>query len=370
MRFPIVIVRPLVVRPLVFATLALAACGRGRDGGASGASAGDAAASTGPAAVQPKTQPARRDPCSWVSAAEAARLLGPLAGQPHRGHEYDDPAPDADGQACVYPLTPRDDVPEGSVVAVDVDVESAIGFETGKRAVGGIVAKQLEGLGGKPLAPTAAESASAAAEQRRMGWDYIGGYSQQLSGRVGHVAVRASWGGAYAVADSVLALVTLIRDRIPDLPFASERLNSGREGRGDACALLTRAEAEKVLGPLAIPPYHSRDFTALADPGGAGCSYYTGHHRVLSIQPTWSQGKTLFRLVGGLSQLVNSKLQTGSATDTLEGKWDQVGSPGAGLLYFLKGDRMLAVSYGVSSADLPGALELASKAVARLAATH
>jgi hypothetical protein len=356
------------LRPILLATLAVSACGRGRESGASGASAGDASTSTG-SAVQPKTQPARPDPCSWVSTAEATRLLGPLAGPPHRGHEYDDPAPDADGEACVYPLTPRDGVPEGSEVAVDLDLEGANGFETARHTVGRMVANQLKGLGGKPLTPTAAESASAAAEQRRMGWDYIGGYSQELTGRVGHVGIRASWGGAYPVADSVVALVTLIRDRIPDVPFASERLNSGRNN-GDACALLTRAEVERVLGPLAIPPYRSRDFTALADPGGNGCSYYTGHHRVLSIQPTWSQGKTIFRLVGGLGQLVNSTLQTGSATDTLEGTWDQVGSPAPGLLYFLKGDRMLAMSYGVSTADLPGALRLASKAVARLAATH
>jgi hypothetical protein len=91
---------------------------------------------------------------------------------------------------------------------------------------------------------------------------------------------------------------------------------------------------------------------------------------VLSIQPTWSQGKRIYRLVGGLGQLVGSALQTGGGADTLEGTWDQVSSPGAGLLYFLKGDRMLAVSNGPSTADLPGALRLASKAVVRLAASR
>ena len=353
---------------ILLAPLAVAACGRGRNAGTSVASAG-AAASGGSGAAEPKAQPARPDPCGWVSAAEAAKLLGPLAGSPRRGHEYDDPAPDEDGSACVYPLTPRDGVPEGSVVAVDLDLESGTAAEAAQHAVGSMVARQLKGLGGKPLMPTAAESAGAAAEQHKMGWDHLGGFGQELTGRVGHIAIRASWGGAHQVADSVLSLVTLIRDRIPDVPFASERRNSGHHGHGDACSLLTRAEVEKVLGPLAIAPYHSRDFTALADPGGGGCSYYTGRHRAFSIQPTWSQGKTIFRMVGGLSQLVNSALQTTTGSDTLEGTWDQVGSPGAGLLYFLKGDRMLAVSFGASTADQAGALRLASKAVARLAAT-
>lgn len=356
--------------PALVAAFALAGCGRGRDAGATIASAGGAAASTESGAVAPKTQPDRPDPCAWVTAAEATRLLGPLAGPPHRGHEYDDPAPDADGTACVYPLAPRDGVPEGSEVAVDLDLESATGAETAAHTVGGMVAKQLGSLGGKPLMPTAAESASAAAAQHKLGWDYLGGYSQELTGRVGHVAIRASWGGAHPVADSVLALVTLIRDRIPDEPFASAELDSGRRGAGDACALLTRAEVENVVGPLTIAPYHSRAFTALADPGGGGCSYYTGHHRVFSIQPTWAQGKRLYRLLGGLNQVVGSKLAVATGADTLEGTWDQVSSTGAGVLYFLKGDRMLAVAYGVSTADLPGALRLASKAVARLAATR
>jgi hypothetical protein len=39
----------------------------------------------------------------------------------------------------------------------------------------------------------------------------------------------------------------------------------------------------------------------------------------------------------------------------------------AGTLYFLKGDRMLAVSYRNSRADLKGAVKLASEAVTRLA---
>ena len=353
----------------LFTALALAGCGRGRgrDAGASVASAGGSAAATASGAVEPKTQPAHPDPCAWVSAAEATRLLGPLAGPPRRGHEYDDPAPDPEGEACVYPLTAREGVPESSVVAVDLDLEASSEAEAAEHAVSRIVDRQIKGLAGQSSTPNTADSASAAATQHKLGWDHIGGFGQELTARIGHVAIRASWGGAYPAGDSVLALVTLIRDRIPDVPFASARQGSGYDDDGDACSLLTRAEVEQVLGPLLIPPYHSRDFTALADPGGGGCSYYTGHHRALSIQPTWSQGKNIFRMVGGLSQLVSSALQTATASDTLEGTWDQVGSPGAGLLYFLKGDRMLAVSYGPSAADLPGALKLASKAVARLA---
>jgi hypothetical protein len=86
------------------------------------------------------------------------------------------------------------------------------------------------------------------------------------------------------------------------------------------------------------------------------------------IHPTWSQAKVLFPMLAGMRQTFEAKTGAPSAaSDTLEGPWDQAGSSLAGTLYFLKGDRMLAVSYRNSRADLKGAVKLASEAVTRLA---
>jgi hypothetical protein len=59
-------------------------------------------------------------------------------------------------------------------------------------------------------------------------------------------------------------------------------------------------------------------------------------------------------------------VEAGLAADTLEGPWDDVMQDTFGMLRFLKGDRMLEVTWVPSSADRAGALKLAAAAVGRL----
>jgi hypothetical protein len=54
------------------------------------------------------------------------------------------------------------------------------------------------------------------------------------------------------------------------------------------------------------------------------------------------------------------------AADTLEGPWDDVMQDMHGTLRFLKGDRLLEVTWVSSSTDRAGALRLAATAVGRL----
>jgi hypothetical protein len=344
----------------------VAGCGRGSSDASATASAGGSVEAKGGAG---KVLPAAPNLCEIVKADEAARLIGPLARAPWQARAADDTESTREGHACVYPLAARDRYGDVADVRVELLTEGAGGVETAIGMVGGILAKQMgPGIVRTADAAKPASARDSAEEAQQAGWDYLGQLGPEIQGRVGGMELHARWDEAPVKRDSIVKLVTLFRDRIPDLPFASERTNTAYDGDGDACSLLTRAEAEAVLGPLAMPPYHSRDDTPLADPGGGGCAFFTGRHRALVIHPTWSQAKVLFPMLAGMRQTFESKTGAPSAaSDTLEGPWDQAGSSLAGTLYFLKGDRMLAVSYQNSRTDLKGALKLASQAVTRLA---
>ena len=351
---------------VVVAALALAAChGDPGNRGATGttvaaAATGSSGAGNGSSASDDSimAQPALPDPCSLLPIDDAKRLLGPLSGPPWRARNLDDTTSKSDGSTCVYPLKARENVAEHSAIALELKIDGAIGFEAGAAMMNG-VAKGLLGSLGVKTADGARHDVD--------GWDYLGGFTDRMAARVGHVAIAAKWERARGAADSLLEIMAIMRDHIPDSPFRSDERGS-KGADGDACSLLTREEAEAVVGKLVVPPYHSRNLTGLADSDGDACTYYTSRHHVLSIAPSWSHGKQLFKLNAGLSQGVQSKVGvTGEAADTLEGNWDQAAANMGGDLYFLKGDRMLAISYRMSATDKAGALKLASSALERLA---
>ena len=331
--------------------------------GSTAATASTVPSATGAPASSVKTWTREADPCGWITAAEAAKLLGPLAGAPWRATHAESPEPSAKGFACGYTLAaPNGGQPGADRVAVELvteDVtttESAYGMmaESATRA-GGPMKDAVEwlGLGNKPLP----------------GWDFTSGLPNQFTARIGALAVKVGIYTTRVPGDSIVRLATLVRDRVPDLPMASpEAANRfGPSDERDACILITRAEAEAVLGPLAMPPYRSDHDSPNADPGGAGCSYYLGNHRVFTIDPTWEQGKILFRMAAGMGQKITSVLGSkGESADTLDGTWDQATAGADGTLYFLKGDSMLTVSYRTAAIDAPKAVRLATIAVGRL----
>jgi hypothetical protein len=136
----------------------------------------------------------------------------------------------------------------------------------------------------------------------------------------------------------------------------------------DPCGLLTRVEAEQVLGTLTADPYRSKQDTTVADSGGPSCAYATAGGRFFLLTPEWTYGKMALdaeRLIGGLVRQV-ANLPNGA--DTLEGTWDDVVVGLNGGLVLRKGARALTISYLKSSTDLGGAIELSGPALARLAA--
>lgn len=346
----------LVVVPAFLSALA----GCGRDASAVPGKETTAAPATSAAM---KTQPADTDPCSWITAAEATKLLGPLDGSPWRADHSDRPEPDPKGHACGYTLASSGGGTAGEDrIAVELRTEDAISAETGFA----MAADKLRGDVGKGVAGDVAGALGN--RQTAAGWDKTTQLPDMFVGRLGAIAIRIGIYSSRVPGDSIERLAALVRDRIPDLPFAVPRRLANSGDGPDPCSLVTREEAEAALGKLAFAPYRSNSRkSGFADPRGEGCSYYLGKHRVFTIDATWEQGKTIFPMVAGLSQHIASAVgANGQAADTLEGGWDQASAGPAGSLYFLKGDQMLDITYITAGVDLGAAVRLARLAVGRL----
>jgi len=319
------------------------------------------------ASVQPSSLiPADADPCAWVSRDEVEKLVGRLAGPPWRGHSASNVEPSPDGRACAYRLAAIAPGAEAAEeIAIEVNGEDAMTNETALQSGDALAARVL----GAPDDTTS----GASGDHTTGGWDYSGGLPTSFTGRIGHVAITIeahTQGNPFSSipSDSIARLAALVRDRLPDTPMASPRWHSSMGEDRDPCSLLSRDDAERVVGKLAFAPYRSTSDTPLAEPTGEACSYYLGRHRALTIRPEWTQGKTLFGVAVGASQMFAAAASVKTtAADTLDGPWDQAGAGLDGILYFLKGDRMLAVTYRTAGIDAAGAVRLASIAVERLA---
>lgn len=338
------------------AALAILACGRDESGTA-GSESNRAAPppSAGPRREVPWVTPVERlttDPCGWVPAAEAERLLGPFTAPITRVRSSETPEPDPLGTACLYDRTRPDDGLR-RIVVLEVSPDGPGTSE----AVGGLLPGELREM----LDSTEGVNDSAAAAR----WDHVKVSPFFISARQGRVSFSLVAGATEA--GPALELAGLVIDRMPAGPFELERGDAGAHGGGnDPCALLTRAEAEAVLGELVAPPYRAREGTAYAHGDGPSCAYYGPRHRALIITPSWSEGQIAFKAATAMRQQVSRVTGSGAHADTLDGPWDQTGTSLDGRLLLLKGDKLLEVEYTTAGTDLAGALQLARAAVERL----
>ncbi len=360
----------------LFAAAALTAvwsCGSETGGESSRATAAEV-----PPAATPVTTAAEPDGCDLIPLAEIERIVGPTEGRPKRegkGCRYyfpvDSSMPEwaklrewerqtrASAGADTHDLKPFE--PRRPELFVDLDVTGAALV-----AARGVAAarERLAAEGGY---------ASTSKTERPTGWDEVGSPLGRagVTGRVGHVTVTVALQSLRVPAETVAAMAARVRDRIPDRPFAHPAAGASQSaplGR-DPCSLLTRAEAEAVLGKLAVPPFRTHEQSPLADPAGKSCAYFTPEHRVLVLTPEWTYGKMTLsaeRMGGDLvSQVADLP---GAVADTLEGPWDDVAVGLSGDLILLKGSRSLTIGYLMSSTDAAGAIKLAGPALKRLAA--
>ena len=357
----------------------LAACGSEKaDGGAGIAMAeprgGPPLEQSAAGARAERTATIPESACDWFPAEEVEALVGKLSG-----------APREEQGGCFYPL-PVDSITIARRTKAD-QVRAALeraGMKSDWPAeppdTGGVLIHVSVGKGAEERASELGFATAGswvgndsllASDGPGDGWDYrrrLPG-KPNFWGRAGTVIVVVE-GGTHGMEDSVLArLAGRVRDRIPDLPFVDpSEAQAVRPGR-DPCAVLSRAEAEAVLGKLVVAPYRTREGGALPDLGGESCAYYTAGHRALMITPHYADGADEMRFIRGRGGLgaIGVVDALAEAADTLEGPWDEVAIGVEGQLAVLKGGRMVEIAYLTSSTDLAGAIRLAGPALRGLA---
>jgi hypothetical protein len=143
-----------------------------------------------------------------------------------------------------------------------------------------------------------------------------------------------------------------------------DRTNPYKELR-DPCVLVSRAEAEKYLGPLAGDPYRAGGTQPSAD--GTTCLYRGANGQTIILDPNnFNGGRMGMKMLGTMGGLVNTALVTESGSaDTLEGDWDDVRWT-FGQLNALKGDVLINLDVSGSTAGVVGAADLANIAIHRL----
>ena len=302
------------------------------------------------------------NPCELLPVADVEAILGKLAEPPRRddGCRYILPVPESVlakreqgkaarekfGQAFGLPSQPEG---RGSILDVQED----------PRSYSVTVNVNLTAN---------AEGASAGEEGHPdANWDEARRARSGFYGRVGHIRITVNRQSPDVPSEPMYTLAERVRERIPDLPFpVTNPYQVIQLADGDPCSLLTRAEVEAVLGPLAMDPYRSSsEWPPLAHGKGHACAYYTPGHRVFVVAPTWTGGASAYTIAKGVGGLIG--IVAPQETVIVRGPWEQSHAHKAGAFMFLKGDRLLEVYYGTSRASRGDAVKLAATAMQRLA---
>jgi hypothetical protein len=170
---------------------------------------------------------------------------------------------------------------------------------------------------------------------------------------------------------ALLGLAGCMRDqqaRFAHLVDSLQRAGAARAGGSsgaDPCALVSRAEAEQVLGTLRHDPYRM-DGSGDPDPEGSVCRYETQTGRHLGMDVSFDGALIGMRAIGLGAQIASPVFGADSAKiAALGGHWDEARLL-PGHLMARKGDAMVDMDYFGSRAGLPGAARLADIALGRI----
>jgi len=142
----------------------------------------------------------------------------------------------------------------------------------------------------------------------------------------------------------------------------------------DPCRLLDPKEVEAVLGPLAGPPYRTRDVSDYGEPADEGnaCRYEARDLRGITVAVTWSGGGMALRVIGlpgaAVSAQVKGQIPKGLLPEgmTLTGEWDEAAVIGCCKILALRGDSLVDIDYAGSRARPEQAVGLLNAALQRL----
>jgi len=220
---------------------------------ACGGGGGDASAGSESAAETAEAQmPTGPDPCTLVSAAEMEALLGPLGEPPFRVDS--NRRPDPGGEGCFYRAR------DGRNVTIFGDWESGpMGFQM-MVGMGSSVTDVLSGY--DAVTDTLDEG----------GWDKIGSAFGQLMVLKDTVSVHIDPLGSRIGLPGAVQLASIAVGRVhAPLAYDGARATRNRKERPaetrSPCDLITRQEAEALMGTLSEDPKVNED--------GTGCEFVT-----------------------------------------------------------------------------------------------
>jgi hypothetical protein len=342
-----------VIPMIIVSTLALGACSRGEPvtGEPATPDTADARRATARPAIDTQEL---KSPCAWLTTAEVVQVFGALAGEPQRVGDAENWGADENGEACAYPVTTEYGAAN---LVVQIDLTGAPGYESVDAMMANVVAQEM---------PPELQGEVPAVAKAPEGWNYVGWVAGIRVYRVGHVAILMNVTNNRSKDESLDRIALLLRGKILDKPFSSPVNDANlAESSEDPCDLITRAEAESILGKLSVAPYRSLESAPLAHGDGPSCSYYSAGHRVFMIRPDYFDGKEGFNMAAGLGSLVRSNLGGADAADLLDGPWDSATVGTSGELLFLQGDTLLRIYYRNSAMDIEDAAKLAAIAMPR-----
>ena len=153
------------------------------------------------------------------------------------------------------------------------------------------------------------------------------------------------------------------------MPTACSGQTGGRvasNDRGDPCTLVSRAEAERILGPMRHDPYRVSGPNRDPAPSGSYCYYEARNGRRVVMNVDWKDGVMEMKVLGMMGRLVEQAIPTDSGqADTLEGRWDELRMLPGDNLYARKGDQLVSIDYIGSGIGLIGAAKWVNIALGR-----
>ena len=150
----------------------------------------------------------------------------------------------------------------------------------------------------------------------------------------------------------------------------------------DPCSLLEARDVAEVTGPLAGPPFRTKE--GLDDPvpteDGDACAYQTPDFRTIIVSITWTDGATALkaftlpsRMIGGTSGTAETAEDAKNAAKKLlisgvqvEGDWDEAAGFGCCEIYALRGDSLINFDFRGWGPDTKRAMNILNKALSRL----
>lgn len=141
----------------------------------------------------------------------------------------------------------------------------------------------------------------------------------------------------------------------------------------DPCTLVSAAEAEPYVGPLAVPPYRASDGSA--DAGGDQCVYRGRDGRQVSLNPSWNGGGMVGQVLQTPGKIMGALAKGAPGLDSMTnmvmkkeaGPWDQATWIPGGSLFATKGEIEVQVDLSGASGKETDALTLARIAMPRFA---